>query len=124
MPTARAPIDDPAVRERLTRTAIHNEVADLLGSRAVWIAASGDLPGLEGSQAKLFATETYTQATEWICDLLGPEGVLQHGVPGAPADGFLEKSLRNATVTTIAGGTSEIQRNNIAERLLGLPRAR
>ena len=123
-PDGSRPLDDPAVRERLVRTAIHNEVADLLGARAVWVAAGGDLPGLEGSQAKLFATETYTRASELLCDMLGPEGALQHGVPGAPADGFLEKSFRNATVTTIAGGTSEIQRNNIAERLLGLPRAR
>ena len=123
-PDGTRAIDDPGVRERLARTAIDNEVADLLAARAVWVAAGGDLPGLEGSQAKLFATEAYTRATESLLDALGPEGVLQHGAPGAPAGGFPEKSLRNATVTTIAGGTSEIQRNNIAERLLGLPRAR
>jgi alkylation response protein AidB-like acyl-CoA dehydrogenase len=117
-------IDDPVVRERLVRTAIDNEVADLLGARAAWIAASGGLPGVEGSQAKMFATETFTRATSWFVDMLGPEGALQRGVPGAPANGFLEHSLRYSTVTTLYGGTSEIQRNNIAERGLGLPRAR
>jgi alkylation response protein AidB-like acyl-CoA dehydrogenase len=117
-------IAEPVVRERLVRTAIDNEVADLLGARAAWVTASGALPGLEGSEAKMFATEAFTRATSWFVDLLGPAGVLQHGAPGAPAEGFLEHAWRYATVTTIFGGTAEIQRNNIAERLLGLPRAR
>jgi len=117
-------IAEPLVRERLVRTAIDNEVADLLGARAAWVTASGALPGLEGSEAKMFATEAFTKATSWFVDLLGPEGVLQHGAAGAPAAGFLEHAWRYATVTTIFGGTAEIQRNNIAERMLGLPRAR
>jgi alkylation response protein AidB-like acyl-CoA dehydrogenase len=117
-------IAEPIVRERLVRTAIDNEVADLLGARAAWVAATGALPGLEGSEAKMFATEAFTKATSWFVDLLGPEGVLQHGAPGAPADGFFDHAWRYATVTTIFGGTAEIQRNNIAERMLGLPRAR
>ncbi len=117
-------IDDPAVRECLVRTAIDNEVADLLGARAAWVAATGALPGLEGSEAKMFATEAFTRATSDLLDLLGPEGVLKQGEPRAPVDGFLEYCHRYAPVTTIYGGTSEIQRNNVAERMLGLPRAR
>jgi alkylation response protein AidB-like acyl-CoA dehydrogenase len=117
-------IDDPHVRERLVRTAIDNEVAQLLGARAAWVAGAGGLPGLEGSQAKLFATEAFTRASERLLDLLGPEGLLQGAESGAPARGFIETCWRYAPITTIAGGTSEIQRNNIAERMLGLPRAR
>src|SRR5262245_22735294 len=117
-------IAEPVVRERLVRTAIDNEVADLLGARAAWVTASRALPALEGSEAKMFATEAFTKATSWFVDLLGPEGVLQHGAAGAPADGFLEHAWRYATVTTIFGGTAEIQRNNVAERMLGLPRFR
>jgi alkylation response protein AidB-like acyl-CoA dehydrogenase len=117
-------IAEPGVRERLVRTAIDNEVAGLLGARAAWVAATGALPGLEGSEAKMFATEAFTKASSWFVDLCGPAGVLQHGAPGAPQDGFLEHAWRYATVTTIFGGTAEIQRNTIAERMLGLPRAR
>jgi hypothetical protein len=43
---------------------------------------------------------------------------------GAAADGFIDYDARHSPVTTIYGGTSEIQRNNIAERHLGLPRNR
>lgn len=117
-------VDDPAVRERLARVAIDNEVADLLGARAAWVAASGQLPGLEGSEAKLFATEALNRACDRLLDCLGPAGLLQQSEPRAPVKGFIEHCWRFAPVTTIAGGTSEIQRNNIAERMLGLPRAR
>ena len=107
----------------LARTAIDNEVTQLLGARSAWVAASGDLPGLEGSQAKLFATEAFTRASEQLLDLLGPQGLLEDPAE-APVQGFIEHCWRYAPVTTIAGGTSEIQKNNIAERMLGLPRAR
>jgi alkylation response protein AidB-like acyl-CoA dehydrogenase len=116
-------IEDPRVRERLVRTAIDNEVTQLLGARSAWVAASGDLPGLEGSQAKLFATEAFTRASEQLLDLMGPQGLLEDPAE-APVRGFIEHCWRYAPVTTIAGGTSEIQKNNIAERMLGLPRAR
>lgn len=117
-------LDDPVFRDRLVRTAIDNEVAELLGARAAWVAASGQLPGLEGSEAKLFATEALNRAADQLLDCMGPAGLLQKGEERAPVAGFIEHCWRFAPVTTIAGGTSEIQRNNIAERMLGLPRAR
>jgi alkylation response protein AidB-like acyl-CoA dehydrogenase len=115
---------DPIVRERMVRVAIDNEVATLLTLRAAWIAASGGLPGLEGSMAKIFATEAYQKAAKWFSHAAAPTGLLQFHEPGAAGDGFLEYDLRHSPVTTIYGGTSEINRNNIAERHLGLPKAR
>lgn len=118
------PIDDQGWRTAFARARVDNEVAWLLGQRSAWIAASGGMPSIEGSMAKLFATQAYQRHTAAYLELAGPEGLLKEGVPGAVADGALERTVRHAPVTTIYGGTSEIQRNNIAERHLGLPRAR
>jgi len=112
-------LDDPTVREQLARLAIDNEVCELLTLRTAWVASTGALPGLEGSMTKLFASEAFTRAADRFGDLAGPAGLWQHG-PAA----HLEEARRHAPVMTIYGGTSEIQRNGIAERLLGLPRAR
>jgi 3-oxocholest-4-en-26-oyl-CoA dehydrogenase alpha subunit len=115
---------DPLARERMARVAIDNEVAKLLTQRSAWIAASGGLPGLEGSMTKVFATEAYQKASRWFQRLAGPAGLLQFHEPGAAADGWIEYDARHSPVTTIYGGTSEINRNNIAERHLGLPKSR
>lgn len=116
-------LEDPVLREQIAKVAIDNHVAGLLTRRAAWIAASGGLPGLEGSMAKVFATEAYQRATRWFQEAAGPEGLLQFGEPGAAADGWIDYDARHSPVTTIYGGTSEINRNNIALRHLGLPRA-
>jgi hypothetical protein len=122
--TGRRIIDDPLVRERLARAAIGNEVSNLLGWRAAWMASNDVLPGVEGTMAKLFTTEHYQRAAGDLVDLLGPEGVRRHGEPGAAADGWIEATYRHSQVTTIYGGTSEVLRGIIAERGLGLPRGR
>ena len=117
-------IDDPLLRERIARTAIANQVSQLLTLRAAWIAATGGLPGLEGSMAKLYATDRYRQAVGWFQQMAGADGLLGFGTDGAAADGWIDYDARHSPVTTIYGGTTEINRNNVAERHLGLPRAR
>jgi 3-oxocholest-4-en-26-oyl-CoA dehydrogenase alpha subunit len=117
-------IDDRIARERMAQVAIDNEVAKLLTQRAAWIAASGGLPGLEGSMVKNFASEQYQKASRWFQQMAGAEGLIQLFEPDAAAHGWIEYDARHAPVTTIYGGTSEINRNNIAERHLGLPKAR
>ena len=117
-------IDDPVVRERMARVAIDNEVATLLTLKAAYLAAGGALPGLEGSMAKIHATEAYQKAARWFAQAAAPASLLQFHEPGAAADGWIEYDLRHSPVTTIYGGTSEINRNNVAERHLGLPKAR
>jgi alkylation response protein AidB-like acyl-CoA dehydrogenase len=116
-------IDDPLVRERLAVMRMHNEVAKLLAYRTSFVAVSGRLPGVEGSMHKLFYAESMTADAAELVDMLGAEGVLQRGEDDAPVDGWIEHLFRHSAVTTIYGGTSEMQRSIIAERGLGLPRS-
>jgi hypothetical protein len=97
----RRMLDDPVVRERLARVATDCEVGRLLGLRTAWIAHQGGLPGVEGSMAKLFASETFQRACSDLLDLLGPEGLRHHGEPDAPAGGWIEHAYRHAAVGTI-----------------------
>jgi alkylation response protein AidB-like acyl-CoA dehydrogenase len=116
--------DDPLTAERIARMAIEEEVARLLMLRLRWSAQKGGLPGVEGSMQKLYSSETGQRHYNDALDILGPAGVLAPGGPDAPNQGRFEAGFRAAVVTTIYGGSSEIQREIIAERRLGLPRNR
>ena len=116
--------DDPAVLSRLGRAAAENEVTTLFCRRSAWIHASGGMPGVEGSMGKLFASEALTRQSSDFVDLLGPDGIRSHGDATAPAGGAADYDLRFALGTTTYGGTSEVQRNIIAQRGLGLPRSK
>lgn len=117
-------IADPRHRERMAQVAIDAQVSELLTQRTVWTAATGQAPGTEGSMAKVFATEAYQRHARWAQAATAPEGLLGLGAPGAAADGWIDYDVRHSIPMTLQGGTSEINRNNIAERHLGLPRAR
>jgi alkylation response protein AidB-like acyl-CoA dehydrogenase len=116
-------IDDPVVRERLARIAIETEMTRLLAVRNAWVVETGGMPALEGTVHKLFSTETGQQHLASLLDLIGEEAVIQDPM----ADSFpqaVESAFRKAVFTTIAGGSSEVQREIIAERALGLPKNR
>jgi alkylation response protein AidB-like acyl-CoA dehydrogenase len=114
--------EDRGVLARLGRAAAEIEVSTLLARRCAWVQSSGTLPGVEGSMAKLFATEALTRQSADFMDMLGPDGIRSEGDATAVAGGIAEHSYRYALGTTTYGGTSEIQRNIIAQRGLGLPR--
>ena len=120
----RPRIEDPSLRETVARIAIRNEVARLMALKATWVAAAGGLPGVEGSMARLFYATRFQESCSEILDQMGPRGALQHGAEGAPVHGRLERTFRHSAVTTIYGGTSEIQRTIIARRGLELPSGR
>lgn len=117
-------IDDPGVLEAVARVAIHNEVSYLLGRRPGWLMERGEPAAVASSIGRLFYTTGFQDTCSTLLDLLGPEGVLQHGQPGAPADGWIERAHRHAAVGTIYAGSSEIQRTIIARQGLRLPRGR
>jgi hypothetical protein len=79
--------------------------------------------GIEGVAGKLFGSESVQRAHSDLLDILGSQGVLASG-EGAPLDGDVDEAFRTGVVSTIRGGSSEILRDIIAERQLGLPRAR
>jgi 3-oxocholest-4-en-26-oyl-CoA dehydrogenase alpha subunit len=117
-------LDDPLVAERIGRMIVDQEVVRVLGMWVGWSAAKGSLSGVEGSMRKLFATEADQVNYSNTLDILGAEGLLAPGAPGAPAAGMFEREFRAGVVRTVYGGTSEILRDIVAERHLGLPRVR
>ena len=123
-PDKSLPIDDPIVRERLVRGMIDLEICKVLAYRTAYLASKGEFFGVEGSMTKLYSSETYKKHSNWFIEMMGPEGLLKREAEGSFEEGLIEQHWRHAPVTTIYGGTSEIQRNNIAERHMGLPKAR
>jgi alkylation response protein AidB-like acyl-CoA dehydrogenase len=89
----------------------------LLGARATWRSVSGVEPGSEASVRKLLGAEHEQRVQELGLRLLGANGAVTEGEGQQWSRGFL-----STRCLTIAGGTSEVQRNVIAERILGLPR--
>jgi 3-oxochol-4-en-24-oyl-CoA dehydrogenase len=123
-PAGPCPFDDPTVRTILARSSTELEVGRLLLFRAAWLASRGEMPQVEGSMAKLHITEAFVRASSELLDLLGSAGLLQGAEPGAVRHGLAEHAFRHAMVTTIYGGSSEVQREIIAGRALDLPRRR
>ncbi|HEY6530965.1 MAG TPA: acyl-CoA dehydrogenase family protein [Acidimicrobiales bacterium] len=117
-------LDDPLVAARIGRIRVDEEVARLLGHWSGWKAARGELSPSDGAIRKLFASEAVLHNSSAVLDVLGAEGLLAHGEPGAPLDGGWERAFRQATVKPIYGGSNEIMRDLIAQRHLGLPRTR
>lgn len=120
-PAARA-----AASKRVTRLWIEAEVLRLTNIRAAQTSRGG-IPGPEGSVGKLMSAELNQRVYEAALDLLGPEGMIHE--PGYPlvrsADGFrstsTSKMFIRSRANTIEGGTSEVMRNILGERVLGLP---
>lgn len=115
------PVSQPEVQDRLARHATRLEVAQLLEARTTWMEANGQLPVAEGPMAKLFSTESLVQAAEDLTELVGPDGLRSRADPTAPRGGRIEHALRFSLGTTTYAGTSEIQRNIIAQHRCGLP---
>ncbi len=121
---APRPFDDVRVRETLARWSTELEVGRLLLFRSAWLSARGEMPQVEGSMAKLHITEAFAAASSELIDLLGSAGLAAADDEAAVLGGLVEHAFRHAVVTTIYGGSSEVQREIIAGRGLGLPRSR
>jgi alkylation response protein AidB-like acyl-CoA dehydrogenase len=113
---------DAGVRHRLARAATEVAVSRVLQRRVISAALSSRIPTVEASQYKLFMNETGQRLANAALDIMGEEGAQRPGEATAPLGGRFERSYRYTVVDTIGGGASEIQKNIIARRGLGLPK--
>jgi alkylation response protein AidB-like acyl-CoA dehydrogenase len=109
---------DPLVRQKLAQAYLELEILRLNTNRALTSLSKTGTPGPEGSTQKLYWSEMNQRTQQIAQEILGPYGQLKDFDNGRWEYGYL-RSRGN----TIEAGTSEIQRNIIAERVLGLPKS-
>jgi alkylation response protein AidB-like acyl-CoA dehydrogenase len=112
----RGLLEDPVVADRLGELHLRTEILRLTAYRGLTAIERYGQPGPEGSLAKWLWSETNQQLTQLAADLLGPDAL-------AAGERWSYELLR-ARGNTIEGGTTEILKNIVAERVLGLPKAR
>jgi alkylation response protein AidB-like acyl-CoA dehydrogenase len=112
--------DDPLFRQRFAEIHIRNEVLRYVKLRARTAMSKGVRPGPEASVMKLSYSRYVKALGDLALAMQGPWGVLEH--PHARVQGMFQQKFLNAVQSSIGGGTDEIQRNIIGERVLGLPR--
>ncbi|HYR95278.1 MAG TPA: acyl-CoA dehydrogenase family protein [Candidatus Binatus sp.] len=114
-------IADPVVRDRIAQVEMDQACLDLTLARSRDNAKAGHKPGAESSIFKYYGTELNQRRRALLVEILGPQGL------GWDGPGFTEDELRvtrdwlRSRGNTIEGGTSEVQLNIIAKRVLGLP---
>ncbi len=117
----RALRDDPVVRDRIGALAAELEVARQFQMRNAGMIEHGGAPLHQAAMGKVFSGELQERLGQAALDILGTGGLLSEDADSAPL-GEMEQVLRHSIMGMIGGGTSEIQRNVIAIRGLGLPR--
>ena len=113
---------DPVLRQKLAQLHLEGEIIRLTAYRGLTRQLRGHAPGPEGSIEKLFWSEMYQRQFEVMLEALGPAGLLMPGSPHAVDDGRWPHLMLYSRGRTIAAGTSEVQRNIVADRVLGLPK--
>lgn len=113
--------DDPVVRRTLAQLATEVEAAKMHTLKVIAKASVGEVPNVEAAMFKLWTTQLGQRISDVMLRFAGPAGALKRGAPNAPLDGRFEKTYRYSVVDTVGAGTSEVQRNIIGRRGLGLP---
>jgi hypothetical protein len=119
---------DPVLRQRLAALHVHGEILRLIRLRTLTARLKGEQPGPEASVRKILADEHGQEIMSLALDLLGPDGLVQAYAPADQAaattslqDPIWRYGFLFSAALTIGGGTGEVQRNIVAERVLGLP---
>ncbi len=108
----RMATEDPVIREKLAATYLDGELLKLISDRALSAELHGRAMGPEGSIAKLLWSETEQHVAELAADILGPDAL----------QGSWARDRVYSRALTIAGGTTQVNKNILAQRMLGLPR--
>ena len=113
-------IDDPATRSKLANWAVKSSGLKYTSYRAISALSKGERPGPENSIGKLVSGSMLQDIASYAMDLQGAAGALT-GSDEETVHGQFQQMLLSSPSMRIAGGTDEILRNIIAERVLGLP---
>jgi alkylation response protein AidB-like acyl-CoA dehydrogenase len=125
---------DPVIRQRIAACWSKVQIIRYLGLRALSAGIDGRPPGPESSIVKMYGAEYHKEITELAMDIAGMAGIAPDGMPSAASLGADPLGVDPLSVSswstvfllaragTIYGGSSQIQRNTIAEQILGLPR--
>jgi alkylation response protein AidB-like acyl-CoA dehydrogenase len=114
--------DDPTVRQKLAQLAIDCEAFKYTRLRGLTRQLRGEPPGPEGSILKLTGSELGVRIAEFAGELLGVHALVNESSDAVPDAPRWFNRIVAARQYTISAGTSEIQRNIIGERVLGLPK--
>jgi alkylation response protein AidB-like acyl-CoA dehydrogenase len=120
MRQGRSAIEDPVVQRRLTRAWANAIASKCLQDRILWVAAEGKQNLAYGPSVKMFSAEAYRADSFDLLSLTAPESLAFASKDAA----FINQCYRHSQVATVYGGTSEVQRSQVAEKQLGLPRTR
>ena len=113
---------DPVVRQTIAGLCADLEVARKLQRKVISEALKDRVPTTEAAMYKMWQSQLGQRIANAALDLMGPDAQLKPDQEEAPANGRYERSYRYTVVDTIGGGTSEVQKNIIARRALGLPK--
>jgi alkylation response protein AidB-like acyl-CoA dehydrogenase len=120
--TERGLADDPQIRAALTDFEIRLRLMRYTAERTIASITAGGEPGSAASVSRLFVTAFDQELHEFALDALGPYGLLSRDDPDAIQRARWLTGFLSSRAATIGAGTAEIQRNTIAEQVLGLPR--
>jgi alkylation response protein AidB-like acyl-CoA dehydrogenase len=115
---------DPVIRQQLAQFHVELEMMRFTAYRTFSKILKGGNPGPEGSISKIAWSELNQRMMEFVMALEGPASQLMRQSPHAVQNGRWQQHFLRSRANTIEAGTSEIQRNIIAERVLGLPKSR
>ena len=119
-----SPADNPAIRDKLAELWIEAQVCRLMTMRSMSIVERGGHFSYEGSAEKVWAPEHGVKTSEAITQMLGPYAQLLNGSPRAVENGIFAHNLMGAFQSGINHGSTQVMRDQVARRGLGLPRGK